>query len=486
MTRYVAIYCRISQDKRGRAEGVKSQERWGRDYAASAWPDLPIEVFADNDLSAADPKVTRPEFERLRQWITDGLIAHIWAVEQYRFVRQEVEWFKVAAELDAAGITELHTNRDGIVRVQDEVAGIKAVLGAGEVRRLKQRINDRLAEVAASGAPAGGVRFGYRRAARDDGTKTFVIEPDEAEIIRECADKVLAGWGLSTLVNDLNARGIRGPRGGKIGPTQIGGWLTSPTVAGHRVYQGRIVGRGNWPPILDEDTWQAVRAKLSQPRRVKRADGNGTHEITAKFFGQSTGRKYLLTGGIGACGVCGAPLIGRPVRIRRAEPLAYLVCPGKKQGGHSCVGIAMDKAERHVLDRLFAELDKPEFLDAIGADDHARQRDEITAKLGALDGRRNELAETWAAGDLTAAEWTTARRALAEREQQLRAELAAIPPPMTNVDITGAREAWPDMTLNEQREFLGLFIERVVVNRATTRSRWGPVGERVDIEWRTL
>ncbi|MPY85933.1 MAG: recombinase family protein, partial [Actinophytocola sp.] len=274
MTRYVAIYCRISQDKRGRAEGVKSQERWGRDYAASAWPDLPIEVFADNDLSAADPKVTRPEFERLRQWITDGLIAHIWAVEQYRFVRQEVEWFKVAAELDAAGITELHTNRDGIVRVQDEVAGIKAVLGAGEVRRLKQRINDRLAEVAASGAPAGGVRFGYRRAARDDGTKTFVIEPDEAEIIRECADKVLAGWGLSTLVNDLNARGIRGPRGGKIGPTQIGGWLTSPTVAGHRVYQGRIVGRGNWPPILDEDTWQAVRAKLSQPRRVKRADGN--------------------------------------------------------------------------------------------------------------------------------------------------------------------------------------------------------------------
>ena len=39
-------------------------------------------------------------------------------------------------DLDAAGITELHTNRDGIVRVGDEVAGIKAVLSASERRKM--------------------------------------------------------------------------------------------------------------------------------------------------------------------------------------------------------------------------------------------------------------------------------------------------------------------------------------------------------------
>jgi hypothetical protein len=46
-------------------------------------------------------------------------------------------------------------NRDGIVRVRDEVAGIKAVLAAGEVRKLKKRIADRLAENAAKGRPPG-------------------------------------------------------------------------------------------------------------------------------------------------------------------------------------------------------------------------------------------------------------------------------------------------------------------------------------------
>jgi hypothetical protein len=34
--------------------------------------------------------------------------------------------FEFAADLDAAGLTQVHTNRDGIVRVGDEVAGIKA------------------------------------------------------------------------------------------------------------------------------------------------------------------------------------------------------------------------------------------------------------------------------------------------------------------------------------------------------------------------
>jgi DNA invertase Pin-like site-specific DNA recombinase len=90
--------------------------------------------------------------------------------------RRTVEWFELAAELDAAGITELHTRRDGIVRIVDDVAGIKAVLNAGEVRRIKRRVNDKLAERAAQGRPHGGVPFGYRRRRLDNGRDTLTIE----------------------------------------------------------------------------------------------------------------------------------------------------------------------------------------------------------------------------------------------------------------------------------------------------------------------
>src|SRR5262245_36062582 len=165
---YIALYCRISKDTRGRVEGVNAQEKWGRDYAASAWPGIAVRVFADNDLSAANGD-HRPEYEALRTAVRAGAVAHLWAVEQSRLERREAEWFELAAELDAAGITEVHTNRDGIVRVRDEVAGIKAVLAAAEVRKLRRRVNDRLAEIAAEGRPHGGRTFGYRKAVDDSG-----------------------------------------------------------------------------------------------------------------------------------------------------------------------------------------------------------------------------------------------------------------------------------------------------------------------------
>jgi site-specific DNA recombinase len=106
--------------------------------------------------------------------------------------------------MDVAGITELHTNRDGIVRVQDEVAGIKAVLGAGEVRRLKRRVNDTLAEKAALGEPPGSRPFGYEHAKTEDGTKTYVQVPSEAESIRQPAEWVLSGWALNCGSNWTN------------------------------------------------------------------------------------------------------------------------------------------------------------------------------------------------------------------------------------------------------------------------------------------
>ncbi|HEU4681127.1 MAG TPA: recombinase family protein, partial [Gemmatimonadales bacterium] len=98
----VALYCRISYDRNGRAEGVEAQERWGRAYAAKRWPNLPVKVFVDNDISAADPNVERPAFNELRQWVRDGKVAQLWGVEQYRIVRQPIEWFGFADELAAA------------------------------------------------------------------------------------------------------------------------------------------------------------------------------------------------------------------------------------------------------------------------------------------------------------------------------------------------------------------------------------------------
>lgn len=480
MSRYVALYCRISRDKSGRVEGVTAQEGWGRSYATDAWPDLAVKVFADNDISAANGD-HRPGYEALREAVSRGEIAHLWAVEQSRLERTEVGWFKLAAELDAAGITELHTNRDGVVRVRDEVAGIKAVLAAGEVRKLKRRVNDRLDEIAVAGRPSGASPFGYRRGVDEDGGKTLHIAPAEAAVIRETAARILAGWSLSRIAADLRGRGVVGAHGGRIAETTVRQMVTNHAVAGWRVHRGRTVGRGVWQPILDDDTWNAVRDKLSAPRAVERVDGT-TYPVTERVASIGTARRYLLTGGTAVCGVCEAPLIASMKQLSRkladGSRVLWKVAPyyscHPRTGGKGCVGIMGEPFEEHVVAKLLAELDTPAFREALAEDEHAARRDEIAAALRTVERKRNRLAADWARADddeLSAEEWRIARQELAERERALRADLAAVPPPVSQVDPTLIVEGWDAMNLDERREIIGMFIERVIVQRAKPGTR---------------
>lgn len=484
MSQHVALYCRLSPRPDGRSEGVEVQERQGREYAGHAWPDIPVVVYPDRLLSAADD-TWRPEFEKLRQAIRDGQVAHVWAVEQSRLQRREVGWFELAAELVAAGIDEVHTNRDGIVRVADEISGIKAVLAASEVRKMRKRVNDRLADNAAQGQAPGSLPFGYRHALDEHGGKSYAIVPEQAEAIRWAADRVLAGWSLSSIAAALRKRGISGAHGGTLTAQSVRKWLTLPTVAGWRVHRGVVVGRGGWEPILSEDVWQACRAKLSAPRKVQRADG-GTYPVTASHTGFS-GRKYALTGGLLRCGVCDAPMVGTVKQLkggakRGGRDVAYYLCHPSR-GGKGCTGIMLEATEQHVADQLFEQLNKPAFLDAITADDDAARRDEITTALSAIDGKRAELAGLWGTGGLTTPEWSAARAALDVSERQLREELSVKAPPPARMDITRARSSWPLMDLGERREFLVLFIEAVVISRAVPGAKSFD-GGRVEVRFR--
>ena len=258
--------------------------------------------------------------------------------------------------------------------------------------------------------------------------------------------------------------------------------LSNPTVAGWRTHQGRQT-RGVWEPILDQQTWDAVRDRLAAPRIVERVDG-GTYPVSAASRG--TGRRYLLTGGTAVCGVCDAPLIASMKQLKNRATAPYYLCH-PMTGGRSCVGIMADKFEAYVTARLLDELDKPAFREALAADEHAERRDAITEALRTVERKRRSLAVDWSRDAMTDDEWRTARAGLAEREQALRADLAAVPPPVAKVDLDLVRDAWPAMNLDERRELVGMFIERVVVKRATPGAR-GFDENRVGVDgivWRT-
>jgi DNA invertase Pin-like site-specific DNA recombinase len=509
----VALYLRISDDPSGRAEGVRAQERRGRAYAAKTWPGYEIVVFPDNDRNSTDDN--RPQYKKLREWIAAGRVAHLWTIEQSRLERLEGRWFALAAELEAAGITEVHTHRDGIIRHGDLIAGIKAVFNAHELRVIKARVRDRRADAAARGVPPGGRPYGYRTARKDNGDLTYVIVPEEAAVIREAADKVLAGWSANSIAADLTARGLHGPHRMKVKdehgeivtedgrPVEDGGtpitvpsaidqttvrhWLTKPVRAGVMRKSGLP---GNWEPILDMDTWTRLRDRLGEARTVVRSDG-GVYEVSSEP--RSAARRYLLTGGIAVCGVCGSAMTATLKKILRGPKgrrtlwrhTPYYRCDPRLGG--ACVGIMGDQFEDHVVALLFKELEDHEFVAALSVDDHREQRAALLHDLGEVKKRRVRNAELHNALEISDEEWEGTKRGAAAKEAELDTALAALP----DAPIEGGHQDpeelakdWPHLTLDEKRYELSKYLVRVTVAPATPgMQRFDE--KRIRVDWRT-
>lgn len=456
--KHFAIYCRLSKAIGGQVESVDRQERWGRAYHREhpGISHLPVVVYKDNDVSAFSDDAVRPDYDRLRAAVRAGTVAGIWTVEQTRIEANRRRWVELVADLDDAGIGELHTNRDGLVRL-DEVADIKHILAWHERKRLRERVSDTLADLAAEGRPAGSTSFGYRHIQRD-GRSWLVVVETEAEAARWAAGAVLTGWTLSAVADELNRCEVPLRRGGAKGWTasRVRQMLAAPTIAGKRVYRGEVIGDGDWDPILDEPTWRRLTA-LFESRNHSRP-----------------GRRYLLTGGLAVCGECDAwplkamtTLSGRKPYTRRNIYTCH-----KSSGGCGRVVAAAESLEAHVVGLLLGHLGTAEFRARVtAADTGAAERKRLTAALAAVDGRRRKLAARWAGGGLDDDEWDAARDVIAAERAALNSELAAVPPPVDGVDPQSVVDGWEGCTFDERRFFLRLYLARVVVGRSGRRGR---------------
>lgn len=493
-TGYVFLYCRISADQQGRAEGVQAQEKWGREYAAKQWPGMPIRVFCDNDLSAAKDDVRRPEFEEMREAIRRGECAHLWAVDQYRLTRREPEWFGLAAELARLGVTQVHTRRNGVIDVDGVFAGINAVLGAHEVKQLRKRLNDKKGELAAQGRPGGRLGFGYRqviytpeeearlgdwqerrhqakirgkemrqwkadnprplggRPVLDaEGRKSAEIVPQEAAIIREGAKRILNGWGLTNVAAWLNEQGLRGKHGGRFVATSVADFLTAPCVAGLRVHRGEVVGKATWEPVLDEATWRALCAVIGSRKKTR----------------HRSRRTYLLTGYRTFCDEEGC---GKPLQARPSGLYGYYACEPKVTDGCGRTTIDAKAAEAHVAMQLLDKLDEYDEAGLLAKDQYVERRAELVGQLDALDARRAELAQMWNSRQLTSDQFAIMNQGLAEEGQAVERELADLPIPSSRIDPRELRAAWPEMHLDEQRKLVDDWIEKITVSPEMRRS----------------
>lgn len=267
-----AIYLRQSLDIKGEEKAVSRQREACLQLAADRGWEV-AEEYVDNNISASDSRKIRPGYDKMATDYAGGRFDALicWDLDRLtRQPRQLEDW------IDAAGsrgllIVTANGEADLATDAGQMFAGIKAQVARAEVRRksARQRLAQR--QRANDGKPPSGVRLtGYTQAGE--------VDEEEAEVVRRVFNGFAAGDTLKGIARSLSDDRVATRRGGEWSASTVSSILRNPRYAGRSVYGGEVVAKGQWPELVSEPLFDAVQARLTDPRRtVNRADTARKH-----------------------------------------------------------------------------------------------------------------------------------------------------------------------------------------------------------------
>jgi site-specific DNA recombinase len=449
------IYARISYVRRadGTPErlGVERQVPPCRELARRQGWTVAEPVYEDNDLSAYSGK-RRPGYEQLLADAKAGRIKVIVAWHADRLTRQPTENEALIALAERYGIqlatvTGEHDLASPSGRLHFRMLGS---IARYESEHRAERLRLKWEELARAGKPkVSGLRpFGFQ-------PDRMTLDESEAALLRETAERVLAGEGLYAVVRDWHAQGIVTPAGKVWSTTSLRRALLAPRSAGLREHRGEVLGPAVWPAILDETTRKRLLDLFGRDDRKR----------------QGRPRTYLLSG-ITICGRegCGRPLVGHSAGAKRPK----YACR-KDVGSHFGCGrtwIDAPELDRFVTEMVLSTLSSPEFAETLRA---RLVRDADTSALVAqLDEDRQALKELtrdrYVRRIVEEPEYLLARRELDARIADAEEALARQPRTRALVDLPkgekALREAWKRWGLDERRRVLRMALRGIVIHPA--------------------
>jgi DNA invertase Pin-like site-specific DNA recombinase len=294
----LGIYVRISDDDRDEdgnltREGVKRQEADCRKLADELSARLGVQiitarVYDDNNITAADERIRRPDFEQLLKDLESGVIRGLLFYHADRVCRLELDAARLTRlfrlnpkliGLSVTGGTDLSTDEGRAMFV------VQAVMGGMEVAATRRRVTRRNKDAAAAGKIHGGKRpFGW-----EEDRKT--LRQPEADLLGKAIRDIPKGKTIGMIRKEWIAAGVTATSDGKgaLRDQTVLVKVINPRVCGYRVYRSADDRRdiktlwvpdtlllvdgepviGDWTPIVTPEDWKACVATL-EARRTPR------------------------------------------------------------------------------------------------------------------------------------------------------------------------------------------------------------------------
>jgi site-specific DNA recombinase len=472
---HCAIYVRISLDFEGTGVAV---ERQTKDALALAeqlgW--RVDEVYRDNNISASGKK-PRPEYLRLIAALEEGRHNALICYDLDRLTRSpvEVEHIIELAERKNIKLATVGGNVNLATPEGRLHARIKASVARHEIEQTSKRIRRMMQDRAEKGLPHGAPGYGYRRVDGKD-----VLEPAEAAVIREIADRLLSGESVRAITESLNEREVPPPytedqrrrmnagRKRDFEPDSVK-WsrVTLRAVvlrernAGLRRHQGRIIGRGDWEAIYDEDTYHRLHTLLDNPDR----------KLTT-----GSAYRYLLSG-IGKCGKCGARIrviLGPRSRNGKREKRKAYVCS-------KCHGISrnVDSVDSLITKLVTRRLAMPDAKAIFRAEPDPL----LITEANRLRAKLDFVAGQFARDEIDGEQLTLITGAVRPKLKAIEAQLRPAPVDLSDLATPDIAKRWKDLPLERRRAVVDFLLDITLLPRGKDAPRrFDP--NSVKVEWK--
>jgi site-specific DNA recombinase len=476
-----AIYTRKSTEEGLEQEfnSLDAQRDSGENYIKAqveeGWVILP-DRYDDGGFSGGN--MDRPALKRLMTDVEAGRIDCIVVYKVDRLSRSLLDFAKMVETFDKHQVSFVSVTQHINTSTSMGRLMLNVLLSFAQFEReiISERTRDKIAATRRKGKWCGGMPLlGYNVV-----DAKLVVDPDEAEQVRQIFRLYLELEGLVRVVEILNARGWRTKRWTTSKGNQRGGrafdknslWylLTNVTYAGKLKYK-QEVHTGEHEAIIDAELWQQVQSKLQHNGRT------GGAMVRNKFG--------AILKGLIHCVPCGCKMSPTHATRNRTKRYRYYVCiSAQKKGWQSCPSrsIPAGEIEGFVVEQIKGIGRDPELIAETVRQTRA-QADERIAEIDAEERRLmrelaghqrdlrkliEELGAASASGvatglqaDIQERVQTSERRLseLATERQRLQRDL------IDERDAARALKAfdpiWETLSPREQARLLQLLIERI-------------------------
>lgn len=506
------LYSRLSDirdedlNEHGEGKGLVDQERRLREYAASlGW--TVARVVVENDMQPGKSGKTRSAsaFKRRKIRLPNGKVELRVVRPGFRAVLDDLAHGRADAmltrDLDRA-MRDPRDLEDLIDVVQERKLNVKSLTGSltftdggtdSEImiaRILVAQANKSSADTAyrvsqlrerqaLSGTFGGGRRpFGFGVPKVDDDGQPVLdkngkqvidynkIVEREAEVIRQAAASVLAGVSLASIVRDLRAGDVPTVSGTRWTTEGLRIILLRPRNIAKMVYKGEEVKDAPWPPILDESTFRAVVAKLTDPARVT------TPGPAPRWLGS----------GLYRCAKCGGPMRCTTGGDHAVRPTYR--CRGREAEARGAGHVARLAAplDAHVASVVIERLSRPDALDLIKQPEKGPDLAALRRESLALNARLTDLSASFAEGEITRAQLVDGTKRITAKLDAINEQLADaahVSPLAGLVGVDDVRAGWEALPLGRKRAVVDALLVVTVLPTRPGQRGFDPTSVRI-------